>query len=183
MKWLLFLLLLELTACQGSCRGCDDFCTSDCPPTCAGKATNHPIWTEPPRFIRKVPNGKLYHAGPPDLSPPISLVHVYGTAFEMGEAQGKLLATEMAAFLPAAIQYVAEGITAKDIPPEMADAYARAGVEGCLDWIYNATSPYIGQEFIEELRGLAAGSGELRNVMNNQQSTINNEQSTIDNQQ
>ena len=28
------------------CKGCDDWCTADCPPTCTGKANTAPIWSE-----------------------------------------------------------------------------------------------------------------------------------------
>jgi len=55
---------------------------------------------------------------------------VYGTAFEMGEAQGQLLKAEVTVFVPDVLAYLATQISAADVPPEFADAYAHAGVPG-----------------------------------------------------
>ena len=41
------------------------------------------------KFVKKVPNGVLYEAGPDNGRFPI--VHVYGSSYEMGYAQGLLV--------------------------------------------------------------------------------------------
>ena len=57
----------------------------------AGERTNEvPIWDETaPRFVRSVKNAMLFEAGPPNATFPI--VHLWGTPYDIGYAQGKLM--------------------------------------------------------------------------------------------
>lgn len=142
-----------------ACTGCDDWCTTDCPATCTGKSNTLPIFTGEPTFVRSAPHGKRYLAGSATLDPQIVLLHVYGTAFEMGEAQGQLLQQELKEFMPAVLAYMALGIAAKDLPPAFQPAYAAGGIKACLDLVFNMTKPFMPQRFLSELEGLAVGSG------------------------
>ena len=96
---------------SSGCTGCTDWCTVDCPATCTGVSNNHTIWTAAPTLIATVTNGKRFSAGAPELEPKIALVHVYGTAYEMGVAQGKLLSNELREFLPQAIKFIGSQIS------------------------------------------------------------------------
>lgn len=58
-------------------------------PTPQMQSNTLPIFTGEPTFVRSAPHGKRYLAGSATLDPQIVLLHVYGTAFEMGEAQGQ----------------------------------------------------------------------------------------------
>ena len=58
-----------------------------------------------------------------------------------------------------ALKYIAESITAADVPPIMTQVYAKSGVNGCLDFLFNLTKPSIAKYFLDELQGQADGSG------------------------
>jgi hypothetical protein len=77
----------------------------------------------------------------------------------MGSAQGQLLAADMKEFIPRALDYFAASVQPSDIPPSFAQVYKEAGIPGCLDRVFNLTRPFIAQRFLDELDGLAAGSG------------------------
>jgi hypothetical protein len=63
---------------------------------------------------RPLPGVFSYKAGPQDLGPQIAVVHVYGSAYQMGVAQGALLAHEMGELLPAVIRYLVKSVPAGD---------------------------------------------------------------------
>ena len=55
----------------------------------AGDRTNdYPIYNGDLRFVKSVKNGVLYEAGPASNS--FYVVHVYGSPYEMGFAQGQV---------------------------------------------------------------------------------------------
>ena len=84
------------------------------PPSCAqtasppgsAKPNRHPLWNQPPRPVATVPNGARLEAGDPALAPPITVLHVSGSAFEMGEAHGRLMKRELLEYLPLVIEYL-----------------------------------------------------------------------------
>ena len=50
------------------------------PATCSGAPNTLPFYTQPPTLLRTVPNGAKYSSGNASAaSPPLLLVHVYGT--------------------------------------------------------------------------------------------------------
>ena len=49
---------------------------------CSGTPNTKPVWTAAPVFVRKTTNGALYQAG--DAVQNISVVHLYGSAYELG---------------------------------------------------------------------------------------------------
>ena len=52
---------------------------------------------------------------------------------------------------PQVLDYLAAGISAKDVPPLLAPAYADGGVPACLDLVFNLTRPFMAQRFLREL--------------------------------
>ena len=127
------------------------------PPSCVGRLNEHPIEDGLPRQVSKVKNGERLVAGAAGSE--IAVVHVSGTAFEMGEAHGKLMAKELKEFLPLVFAYMKDALPASEVPPLFAAAFAQGGVPACLDAVFNLTAPFIPAYFLEEQRGLAAGSG------------------------
>ena len=63
-----------------------------------GERTNdYPIYDMKPRHIRSIKNAMLFEAGPLNASFP--LVHVWGTPYEVGYAQGTLMKTTIKEFV------------------------------------------------------------------------------------
>jgi len=78
-----------------------------------GERTNDfPIYDEPLRYIRSVPNAMLFEAGPPDA--PFPVVHVWGTPYEVGFAQGTLMKDDINTFVNAVWDYLLEELTLSD---------------------------------------------------------------------
>ena len=76
------LCLLLLLSAAAAPRG-----TAQLPSSCAGRLNELPIADGPPRTVAKVKNGERLVAG--EAGSEIPVVHVSGTAFEMGEAHGR----------------------------------------------------------------------------------------------
>jgi len=74
----------------------------------------------------------------------LTLVHLWGTPYEMGEAHGTLLAAEVQDFLEKIVGAMTQGmgVTEED-----------------LDQAWAAMEPCVAEEYMQELEGLAAGSG------------------------
>merc|ERR1712065_116954 len=64
-----------------------------------------------------------------------NLVHVYGTPYEMGYAQGELLKEEASEFISSVWSYLESMVTAylKDLPKWLADMIADVGLDAALD--------------------------------------------------
>ena len=122
----------------------------------------HPIQAESPRAVRAVRNGLLQSVGRGDDE--IPLVHVWGTAYERGLAQGMLMRTEIAEFVPLALAFFAdEAARALNsstgwMPLPVAEWVARVGIDAALDATASLTARSTGRWFDEELVGLAHGS-------------------------
>lgn len=95
-----------------------------------------------PRFVAKTGHGRLEMIGRGDEQ--IRLVTVWGTPTERGQAQGELLRKEVARHANRLIE-----LMTKDM---------KQPVE-TLDQVYAATKPHTPAHFLEELEGLAKGSG------------------------
>ena len=137
---------------------------------CPGSKPNTiPPITAAPVFVSAVPNGKLYISN--EVSPPIRVLHVYGDAYERGFAAGQLLKPELGVFLPKVVTYMEsklENVLEKYLPfmPKwLIDFVAKHGIPEALDLTYNMTRPFTPQHFIDEIRGMAAGSGVSYNLI------------------
>ncbi len=99
--------------------------------------------------LSETEHGSLWLAGKGEDR--IHVLKVWGTPFEMGAAYGELLKAEIA-------DYIANVIN------------AMAREEGApisqLDDVYAATGPFMPEHFLEEMQGIARGSGvSLQNVI------------------
>lgn len=123
----------------------------------------NPIYTAAPTFVKAVPNGKLYVVG--DGDDQISVVHVWGTPYEMGYAHGQLMADKAKNMVESVYSYIEAQIeeaingTVKKLPPTVTQFLADEGVAGACDLTYLATKKYTGKYFYEEMRGLADAAG------------------------
>jgi hypothetical protein len=123
-----------------------------------------PVYTAAPTLVASVQNGKLFSAGDVAGGYNFSLVHVFGSAYEMGFAQGQLLPAEVNFIATSVWKYmedqVAENIDGPGGLPEwLADLIADVGLEAALDVLLDLTRPFTGAYFMDELRGLADASG------------------------
>ena len=62
---------------------------------CKGTPNTHPIIASAPQPLRRVANGALFAVEVGGGAPPLLIAHVYGSAYEMGKAQGELLRNEI----------------------------------------------------------------------------------------
>ena len=147
-------LLAARTASAAYCHGAPDP---------SAKPNLHPIQGKPPVHVRAVSNGLLETAGEGDEL--ISIVHLWGTAYERGVAHGSLMKADVGEFIPAALAFFAEQAalaingTAKWIPPSVAKWVATVGVNAALDATHELTKKHTGEWFEQEIQGLAKGSG------------------------
>lgn len=110
-------------------------------------------------FIQSVPNGKLYIDY--GVTPPMRIVHLWGSAYEMGFATGSLLAADLQVFIPQVMAYfeqTAGDSFPKDTPSWLLNIIEKYGVPLALDWTYEMTKPYTPKHYDDELAGLAAGA-------------------------
>ena len=132
------------------------------PATCSGAPNTLPFYTQPPTLLRTVPNGAKYTSGNASAaSPPLLLVHVYGTDYEMGFAYGTLLAGEMATLQPQVTAYMEAQMNASLswIAEPYRDLVLRYGLEAALNLTYDAIAPLSPPHWGDLLRGMADGSG------------------------
>jgi len=126
---------------------------------CSGTPNLNPIWTEDPVFVSQVQNGKLYKVG--NVSPQISVVHVYGTPYEMGYAHGALLKDTIVPLMDQVWDYIYSQIQQylSDLPPELAYLFEEYGVGAVLEATYLLTAEFIPDYFMDELRGMGDATG------------------------
>jgi len=152
------LVLAGLAACARA--GCHS-------PVSYGPQNTYPILngTETVTFVKSVPNGHLYtfkvENDGGNTSSTYNLVHVYGTPYEMGYAQGELLKEEASEFISSVWSYLESMVTAylKDLPKWLADMIADVGLDAALDATEIMTKKYTNPVFYEEMQGLADASG------------------------
>ena len=79
----------------------------------------------------------------------------------MGYAHGTLLKSIIQDIIPNFYSHVESEIVQKlqFLPKEIRDLIANVGLDGALDLTHVLTELYTPKHFLEELRGLAAGSG------------------------
>jgi hypothetical protein len=147
MKWVLFLIVVGVVGMA--------MASTVAPQNCKGHPNLQPIFTNPPQLVRTVANGKLYVV--PEVSPPLHVVHLYGTPYQMGYAQGLLLQDQISKLWPEMHQWVYNSLNSSldwlpDIIREILEEY---GVAAALDATVWLTEPWTPSHFIEEIHGLA----------------------------
>ena len=135
---------------------------------CSGKPEDgdrvspYPIIDDRLQLIRHVKNGKLFHAGPDSARFPV--VHVWGdNAYEMGLAQGQLLGPKLREFVDKSWIYLksntVQAMTDDRVPLWAKSLITEHGMERALDWTIEKTANYTPASYVDELKGIADGSG------------------------
>jgi isopenicillin-N N-acyltransferase like protein len=120
-----------------------------------------PIFDKEVRYVKSVKNGMLFEAGPLNASFPI--VHVWGTPYEAGYAQGLLQKQQIKEFVYKTWGYLSSEILMElygDKLPQWAKAIIiNQGLEAALDWSRDVTAPFTPQSYFDEVKGLADATG------------------------
>jgi len=131
---------------------------------CDGTPNTYPVWSGTPTFLNSTTHGKLFVAGDPYNE--VSVLHLYGTPYQMGYAQGQLLGERIKTLYSNFYVYadeIAEGLPIlKDLPTSIVDKIANEGLNVALEWELAETGRFIPTHFWEEMAGLADGAGIAR---------------------
>ena len=125
------------------------------------RVNEYPIFEQDLKFVRSAHNAKLYTAGPEGATFPI--VHVWGTPYEVGFAQGTLMKKDIISFVTSTWKYLSTSLV--DAFPfdmlskEMKELIVQKGLDGALDWTREMTTPFTPQAFVDEMHGLADATG------------------------
>jgi len=127
--------------------------------SCDGKPNLNPISVDAPVLVNTTQYGKYFIQN--SVSPPLAVVHVYGTPYQMGYAQGELMKDQMNKLIPEIFEWMTEEIeeTLSFLPEWMQKMIGEKGLPYLLDKTWEWTKPYTPQHFVEEMQGLADGSG------------------------
>jgi len=127
--------------------------------SCTGKLNTLPINENDLVFVKSVPNGKLYQTK--NIDPPINVIHVYGTPYEMGYAHGSVVKPYVSELMKEVLVYLEKQVdeAIHFLPEWLRNVIEVEGVEAALELTYVATRSYTKDYFFEEMRGIADGSG------------------------
>jgi hypothetical protein len=135
-------------------------------PRCHGTVNQHAVVTTAPVLLKSVKNGQLLQVpiNNGGVSPPLLVAHVYGSAFEMGEAAGSLLKAQLQDTIRGFFQFVVENIDefVGHWPPvlqDLIDDLGVAGIDAALELTALATEPFTPAHFTQEMQGWARGAG------------------------
>jgi len=129
---------------------------------CKCQPNNNTIWEHDLVLLNTTTNGKLYLAGGTDN--PLYIVHLYGTPYDMGVAQGVLLKQQILEMYSEFWTYMEEQVDAsnplfKYIPEFLRKIIEDSGVEAALEYEALITRDFVSQSFSEEIQGLADALG------------------------
>lgn len=134
------------------------------PATCSGTINALPITLgDDAPVVKTTANGSTKRVVTANLTAPLSVIHVYGSIYDMQRAAGELLASEIATLVPATLEYLYQQVNQSYnlswLPEPVRDWVVEYGVELALDYTFNATLPYTPPHWVDAFRGLADGSG------------------------
>jgi len=126
------------------------------PPPPRRRATSLPL---PAPQVRTHTNGKAFRAGQDGFD--FWVMHVYGTPYERGLAQGQMMKEEVTTMVNGVWAYMELQVeqALAGLPSWLQDWVAAVGLDAALDLTRDLTEPYTPQQFYDEMRGLADGSG------------------------
>jgi len=133
-----------------------------------GPENNFPVILGPSnsKVIGTNKNGKAYLVTVPNSGgntvSNFSLLHVYGTPYEMGRAQGELLKAKTVGLVAQVWDYLrlqVEENLPNYFPKWFSDLIADLGLDAALDFTEAASYAYTPQHFLDEIQGLCDGSG------------------------
>ncbi|KNC53440.1 uncharacterized protein AMSG_08947 [Thecamonas trahens ATCC 50062] len=124
-----------------------------------------PVNTGEPELVATHANGKLFRAGTSEGS--FYVLHLWGTPYECGVAQGTLLKDEVKAFVNGVYAYIEDQIDlalnstkpGHYVPHWLLNDIAEFGIDAALDLEIAATRPWTPAYFLEEIKGLADATG------------------------
>jgi isopenicillin-N N-acyltransferase like protein len=102
-----------------------------------------PAPADEPKLLKACPAGRLYRHGGQRV------LLLAGEPYEMGYAHGKLLAEDIRTLTARVLLVCRVADTAK----------GKGWLAGTVDKAWNRLKPHIAQRYLDELRGLADGSG------------------------
>uniref|UniRef100_A0A7S1QDY0 Phospholipase B-like n=1 Tax=Neobodo designis TaxID=312471 RepID=A0A7S1QDY0_NEODS len=128
-------------------------------PNCSGEPNPFPVNRQAPTFVAAVKNGKRYLAGQGNDT--FHVLHAYGSHYEMGFAHGQLFGAEFDKIFTIFTQYLETMIenAVPWIPKSWVDLVAKYGLPAVLQLSVDWTKPFTPQQYIDEMQGMADGSG------------------------
>jgi len=141
-------------------------------PPSYGEPNNYPIYDgKQSTFISQTKNGKLFQVTVPNdggnTSSSFYILHLWGSPYEMGFAQGTLLKSVALPFTTRAWDYMKSQIEQiiPWLPSWLQDLIATVGLDVALDMTYYLTKEYTPQHFYDEMKGISDASGADYNIM------------------
>jgi hypothetical protein len=141
---------------------CDNHCVDPDP---NAQPNKEPILGNAPQFVRRVANGALFQVSNANQDTVIPVVHLWGTPYQKGFAHGTLMKDKMSKFIAAVWVYLEDQVEAAlngsgiVIPLKTAKWIADVGLDVALDLESDATAPYTGAYFFDEIRGMSDATG------------------------
>jgi isopenicillin-N N-acyltransferase-like protein len=129
-------------------------------PSPNAKQNLFPIDTSDLVQIAQVPNGIGYMANNgTDFA--FKVLHLYGSAYQMGFAHGSLFPAEVKQMSEAIYAYMVDQVAEnlEFLPTWLADLIGEIGLDAALDLLIDLTKPFTGSYIYDELHGIADGSG------------------------
>jgi len=123
------------------------------------------------RFLSQTKNGKLYIVDVENDGGTSKswyyIIHVWGTSYEMGFAQGVLLKDNFTRMMDEVWKYFESEVdnVINMVPKWLADMIADVGLDVALDLTYEATRFYTNPDIFDELRGISDASGANYNTI------------------
>lgn len=126
---------------------------------CKGTKNTQPVYTGAPVLLNTSAHGRLYWNQ--NVTPPLYILHAYGSPYDMGFAHGELLKAQVNALIPEVFDWIFSQIEPyiAFLPVPLQKAIEELGVHGALDLTYELTKDYIPDYFMQEMQGIADGSG------------------------
>jgi hypothetical protein len=124
---------------------------------CDGEYNGRPISSYSPTLVKSVTNGKLYTVGD-NKDDQLRVMHLFGTPFEMGAAQGLILGDEIVQMREALIEYIDNDIGPyiKWLPKDIRDVLLNDGPDAALEFEADVVRKYIPDTYFQELKGMAS---------------------------
>eukprot|EP00056_Hartaetosiga_gracilis_P014210 m.239995 g.239995 ORF g.239995 m.239995 type:complete len:436 (+) comp14353_c0_seq1:60-1367(+) len=125
---------------------------------CGGSTNTLPIYKDTPTLLRSIKNAKLYSMDHGD-GKTIRVLHLYGTPYEMGFAQARILSDEIPIMFKNFFKYIDDQIAPyiSKLPKDIQKIIEEDGVPAALQFTYDLTKDYTPQRFFDEMQGLSDG--------------------------
>lgn len=119
------------------------------------------------KLVKTVKNGKLYTVTLPNAayganaSQEVYIIHMWGTPYEQGYAQGQMLDKTIRGFFQDTWKYLDDQVAAviKVVPSWLAEWIANLGLDAALDFTETLTRLHTPSSFYEIMKGMAQGAG------------------------